>query len=113
MPLLAVHRIPSLEVLDQHKVTPQERQKAKAVIGGDVQVGLPRLLAPAHGPVIAAGADSVCACALQALTVAFMQRLPPFDPKWFEKVPVRSALEQELVKVSPTRAVRLFSRPRS
>jgi hypothetical protein len=36
--LTVVHHMPSLEVLDQHKVTPQERHKAKALIGGDVQV---------------------------------------------------------------------------
>jgi hypothetical protein len=37
--LTVVHHMPSLEVLDQHKVTHQERHKAKALIGGDVQVG--------------------------------------------------------------------------
>ncbi len=43
-------------------------------------------------------ATVVCA-RTQALTVAFMQRVPAYDPAWDAKVPERSALEQELGKV--------------
>ena len=33
------------------------------------------------------------------LTVAFLRRMPAFNPKWDEKTPVRSVLETELGKV--------------
>lgn len=69
--LTVVHRVPSLAVLDQHVITDAERRKAAGLIGGDVQ----------------------------ALTVAFMRRAPPYDPAWDAKVPERSVLERELGQV--------------
>lgn len=55
-------------------ITALERRKAEGLIGGDVAT----------------------------LTVAFGKRLPPYDPAWDEKVPERSALEQQMSKEAAT-----------
>jgi hypothetical protein len=70
--LIMIHKMPQLRVLDQHVITDAERRKAATAVGGDVQ----------------------------ALTVAFGQRVPPYNPAWDSKVPERSELEQCLLKVS-------------
>ncbi|KAG2502123.1 hypothetical protein HYH03_000614 [Edaphochlamys debaryana] len=72
--LLVIHRMPALKVLDQHVITDLERRKAAGLIGGDVAT----------------------------LTVAFGKRVPPYDPKWDEKVPERSVLEQDMTKEAAT-----------
>ncbi|PNW81974.1 hypothetical protein CHLRE_06g268650v5 [Chlamydomonas reinhardtii] len=72
--LIVIHRMPALKVLDQHVITALERRKAEGLIGGDVAT----------------------------LTVAFGKRLPPYDPAWDEKVPERSALEQQMSKEAAT-----------
>jgi len=72
--LTVIHHMPQLHVLDQHVVTDAERRKAKANIGGD----------------------------MQSRSVAFMQRVPAYNPAWDAHVPERSILEQELVKEAAT-----------
>ncbi|KAJ9533417.1 hypothetical protein QJQ45_026499, partial [Haematococcus lacustris] len=68
--MLLVHRLPSLEVLDQHAVSDTERRRAQELLGGDGT----------------------------AAKVAFLQHLPPDDGAWRVKVAQPSALEQQLVK---------------
>ncbi|KXZ45792.1 hypothetical protein GPECTOR_50g586 [Gonium pectorale] len=72
--LIAIHRMPGLQVLDQHVITALERRKAAGNIGGDVAIA----------------------------TVAFGKRAPPYDPAWDEKVPDRSVLETEMTKEAAT-----------
>ena len=69
--LCTINSLPPLLVLDLHVITPLERERAKALIAGDVV----------------------------ALTVAFGKRVPRYDPSWDEKSPDISPLEAEVHKV--------------
>ncbi|GMH45126.1 hypothetical protein BSKO_13083 [Bryopsis sp. KO-2023] len=64
--LLVIHELPSVRVLDHHVITNQERRRAQEIIGGGIQSSL----------------------------IVFGKRSLPYDPRFNEKVPIFSKLEQ-------------------
>ncbi|DBA75658.1 TPA: hypothetical protein ACH3X2_009025 [Trebouxia sp. C0005] len=63
-----IHAVPSLQILDLHQVSAEERKMAAAAIGGKTA----------------------------QLSVAFGKRAPVYDPAWNVKTSERSGLEQDL-----------------
>ncbi|CAD7701728.1 unnamed protein product, partial [Ostreobium quekettii] len=68
--LAVINEMPSLEIFDEHVVTIQEKERAKALIAADVA----------------------------SLAVAFGRRAPQYDLLWGEKVPKVSPLERDAGK---------------